>query len=376
MEPDVLIIGGGLIGLAAARRMHARGFYVELWDACAPGQESSWAAAGMLSATSAGLEPALRSLAQASADLYPGFLSALERETGISVGYQRSGTLWVLQKDGAFAGHDPDAIARLGKRIHSKYVTTIEPALHTNAPVLLVPDASVNNRLLIQALLASLNRPGVVIRREHTVRCLQRGENGRWVVTAGERQCVARQVINTAGAWAGTIAGPFPAPPVAPRKGQALRLQMEPGAIRHTIVAPDVYLVPREDGSIVVGATVELAGFDKTVSPEVVEQLRTKAIALVPRLARAPVIESWAGLRPSTPDGLPLLGNGGAPDYWVASGHFRDGILLAPITAHLLTDLAEGKPPSLPITAFEPGRFAADQNVGPAAQGGKLSPAF
>jgi glycine oxidase len=127
--------------------------------------------------------------------------------------------------------------------------------------------------------------------------------------------------------------------------------------LRHVIRTPDVYLIPRSDGRLLIGATVEEAGFNKQTVPTTIQKLRNAAIALVPRLAEARILEAWAGLRPGTPDALPILGATATPGYFVATGHFRDGILLAPITAKILADTITGLEPSFDAAAFSPARF-------------------
>ena len=127
--------------------------------------------------------------------------------------------------------------------------------------------------------------------------------------------------------------------------------------LRHVIRTPDVYLIPRSDGRLAIGATVEEAGFDKRVVPETIQKLRKSALALVPKLADARILEAWAGLRPGTPDALPILGATATPGYFVATGHFRDGILLAPITAKVMAEVVAGNQPSLNLSAFSPSRF-------------------
>ena len=166
--------------------------------------------------------------------------------------------------------------------------------------------------------------------------------------------------MNSAGAWAGQI--PPVAIPTRPVKGQMLSLaDVANGSLRHVVRAPDVYLIPRTglngDGRIVIGATVEEAGFDRGVDKESIHRLRTAAIELVPSLAHLPMVEAWSGLRPGTPDDLPILGETSLPGYFAATGHYRDGILLAPITARLMTQLILGGVPECDISAFSPLRF-------------------
>jgi glycine/D-amino acid oxidase-like deaminating enzyme len=165
-------------------------------------------------------------------------------------------------------------------------------------------------------------------------------------------------VVNCAGAWAGQIEpNTFPTRPV---KGQMLSVLMpQKELIRHVIRTPDVYLIPRTDGRMLIGATVEEAGFDKRTVPETIQKLRQAALDLVPELENARILEAWAGLRPGTPDGLPILGPTSTPGYFIATGHFRDGILLSAITAKLMAQIMVGQEPALSISSFSPERFVA-----------------
>jgi glycine/D-amino acid oxidase-like deaminating enzyme len=175
-------------------------------------------------------------------------------------------------------------------------------------------------------------------------------------VTTTKTSFLAPKVVNCAGAWSGQIGlHNFPTRPV---KGQMLCLAMPSREfIRHVIRSPEVYLIPRSDGRLLVGATVEEAGFDKRTVPDTIQRLHRAALELVPKLADGRILEDWAGLRPGTPDDLPILGTTSTPGYYVATGHFRDGILLAPITAQVMTDVVEDRKPELDLAAFSPQRF-------------------
>jgi glycine oxidase len=173
-------------------------------------------------------------------------------------------------------------------------------------------------------------------------------------VTTAKSTYSADTVVNCAGAWAGQFAPlQFPARPV---KGQMLCVAA-PNLIKHVVRAPDVYLVPRSDGRILIGSTLEEAGFDKRVVPETIHKLHHAAIRLIPALQQARVLEDWAGLRPGTPDDLPILGATVVPGYFVAAGHYRDGILLAPVTAKLMAQLITGETPAYDLSAFSAARF-------------------
>ncbi len=174
-------------------------------------------------------------------------------------------------------------------------------------------------------------------------------------------QFAAGMVVNCAGAWAGQSSGRivFPTRPV---KGQMLCVAMpQKELVRHVVRTsgwtPDVYLIPRSDGRLVIGATQEEAGFDKQTLPGTIQKLRQAAMNLVPKLAEARILEAWAGLRPGTPDGLPILGPTATPGYFVATGHFRDGILLAPVTAKLMAQVIFGQKPEFDLEVFGAERF-------------------
>jgi glycine oxidase len=159
----------------------------------------------------------------------------------------------------------------------------------------------------------------------------------------------ARSAIDCRGAWSGT--------PVRPRKGQMLYVQPQTSVLQHVLRAPDVYIVPRSSGKILVGATVEDVGYDKSVNPATIQHLLMLAAKYVPELLSAPITESWAGLRPGTPDDLPIIGPTDTPGVFIATGHFRNGILLAPVSAQIVADLVDGRPSPLDISAFSPARF-------------------
>jgi glycine oxidase len=228
----------------------------------------------------------------------------------------------------------------------------LEPSLLTHGrQPFHVPEDTVDPRLLMRAALAAAGKRGVEIRGHAEAKAMRsRGNNVDVETVTGS--FTARTVVNCCGAWAGA--------PVKPRKGQMLYLQPDrTKLLEHVIHAPDVYIVPRSSGRILVGATVEDAGFDKTVSESTIQDLRQAAAAYLPDLERAPVVESWAGLRPGTPDDLPILGPTEVPGMFVAGGHFRNGILLAPVTAKIMADLITGKQPAIDIGAFAMSRFSA-----------------
>ncbi len=281
------------------------------------GREASWAGAGMLAAEQIPEQSPVRPLAQASARMYAAFCRQIVAETGLDVEYRQTGT---LTGDGR-----------------------------------VVLDHCVDNRRLVAALRAAADRRKITLLENTEVSAELRGD-GMWSVRAGEREWIGRQVVNAAGAWAGQIAGA--GVPVRPRKGQILAVHGPAGLLPQVVIGEGVYLVPRSDGRVVIGATMEDVGFSKALDPQRLAGLHARAVALVPAISGLPVVEQWAGLRPGTPDDLPFLG-AIAPGLWAATGHFRDGILLAPITAQVLAAMMLGKPPGFDLQPFAPLRFGS-----------------
>jgi glycine oxidase len=341
-SPDVIIAGAGIIGLSTALELQRRGAQVLVLDRGQPGQEASSAAAGMLAPSDPETPLALRPLAFRSAELYPEFVRMLESASGVIADFRRQGTIAFLDSSTVPPQYQP---------LTSQELSGKEPALDPHGrKVFFVQDNSVDPALLARAALAAASRNGIEVRANIAVSEIRRrGE--AFEVHAGSEPLSARTVVGCRGAWSGV--------PVKPRKGQSLYVQpQEIGFLQHVVAAPEVYLVPRSSGKILIGATVEDVGYDKTVQPATVHSLYRAATQLVPELASAAITESWAGLRPGTPDNLPLLGETETPGIFIASGHFRNGILLAPVTARVMADLVMNILPEIDITAFSPLRFA------------------
>ena len=223
-------------------------------------------------------------------------------------------------------------------------------------PAFFLNERSVDPRAITTVALKSAKNLGVDFSPGDPVTAVNLSDSQVTGVSTTKTSFGAGKIVNCAGAWAGQI-GPqaFPTRPV---KGQMLCLVMPSRTlIRHVIRSPKAYLIPRSDGRLLVGATVEEAGFDKRTDPATIQDLHRAALALVPKLRDAKILEDWAGLRPGTPDALPILGATATPGYYVATGHFRDGILLAPITAQIMAAVVEGRTPEHDLTAFSPARF-------------------
>ena len=337
---DVIIAGAGIIGVSLALELRERGHTVLVLDRAEPGGEASSAAAGMLAATDPETPPALRPVAFESARMFPEFVLKLETAGKMLVDFRRVGTIALL----------PDATAPAEYRsLSADELQRLEPSLkNPGQHAFFVQEDSVDPFLLVQATLAAARNLGVEVRGHAAVKDIRPRGNVVEVVTESYT-FASRCAVDCRGAWSGA--------PVRPRKGQMLYVQPRAGVLQHVLRAPDVYLVPRSSGKILVGATVEDVGFDKSVDPATIHSLLNAATKYLPELASAPITQSWAGLRPGTPDDLPIIGPTETPGVFVASGHFRNGILLAPITAKIMAHLVEGRPSPLDIHAFAPSRF-------------------
>ena len=365
-SPDVLIAGGGLIGCAIARELARRGLRVLLLDRQEPGQEASWAAAGMLTPDAESVEEqALVSLGTASLGLYPEFIEQIEGETAMKTGYRREGALEVFFGDGAEERlHEwLTAVRRAGFRpepLGAAELRRAEPALAADAAAgaLLAEDGSVDNRLLTQAVAEAARRAGAEIRAGEGVARLVR-EGGRVTGVETRRgKIAAARVVLAAGCFTAQIEGAERYAPTLPARGQMAALRPAIAPLRRVVRGPS-YLVPRDDGRLLIGATVERVGFEKAVTAAGIGRLLGDAVRMVPALAAAPVVETWSGLRPDTPDHLPILGPVDVEGLWLATGHYRNGILLAPATARALGEwIVEGRT-SLPVEGFSPLRFSA-----------------
>lgn len=346
---SAIIVGAGLVGLALARELHRLGWMVSVLDAGEP--PASWAGAGMLAAWQTS-DLRLRPLSIAAARLYPTWVADLERETYFSCGYRPGGTLNLLpESPSLLEGWQRLSVADLNRR---------EPELRLPSGCIafhIENDHSVDNRALLVALRAAVEARGIPIEKSCRVQAVQPLELGCRALAEG-RHFDADVIVNAAGAWAGAISAPVSIP-VRPRKGQMLALEAARPLLHHIVEAPGVYLVPRSGGRVLVGATLEDNGFTPGLDQNVLESLHRRALDLVPGLGAASVVESWAGFRPCAEDELPILGPSACPAYWIAAGHYRDGILLAPLTAKILAKaMTTGYlTPALDLSPFSPSRF-------------------
>lgn len=352
----VTVVGGGVIGLLAARELRAAGLDVTVLDRGQIGRESSWAGSGILSPLHPWRQPdAVQPLSLWSQRAYPQLAAALADESGIDPQWQLSGLLLPDCADAevahAWARRWQVPLETLG----ASALRHAEPALAPHAGGLRLPQvAQIRNPRLMRALHVSLLRAGVAFEEQCEV--LGFAQRDRRIValdTRHGRRPVDRLLV-TAGAWSGELLrGCGLHLPIEPVRGQILALQTEPGLIGHVVLAEGHYLVPRRDGLVLVGSTVERAGFDKTPSPATAIALRAAAAGLVPALADAPHVTHWAGLRPGSPDGTPYIGRHPQFDnLYVSAGHYRSGLTLAPASAALVSALITGQRPPLDGAAY------------------------
>ena len=331
-SPDIVVIGAGLIGLAIALELNERGAKVTVVDRGRSLAGASTAAAGMLAANDPGNPPELRELSRLSAERYPAFLARLEALSGIAVPFQTNATIQYL--------HDG---------------STLRLAEHSLEP-----------RQLAVAVRNAVAATSIQLLEHTQITAVRQDGRGAKVQLSEGAPVAADAVVYAAGSWTTEVMTALDGDPISvtPCKGQMLRVSLP---LRLDEVHRDerIYICPRtqgpQAGTALIGATVENAGFDTSVRAGALDALRALAAELVPELASeadAPIVESWAGLRPSTPDKLPIMGACSRPGQFIATGHYRNGILQAPGTALVMADLLEGKSPAIDTAALSPLRFA------------------
>lgn len=348
---DVIIVGGGIIGLTLAISLRKQGLRVLIVERGEPGREASSAAAGMLAPAGAEIPAALRELAEASAQRYPEFVHELEDESGIKVDLQELGTILLSSRDDF-----PECAERLSVDQLRSVEAELETAQVSNRELgaAFIEERSVDPRLLVTAAIKAAKHRGVDISSGSEVKRVVVSGGSVTGVETDRTSYSAAMVLNCAGAWAGTLAPTeFP---VCPVKGQMLAVVNGP-RLRHVLRSDKVYAVPRRDGRLIIGSTLENAGYNKDVNVSTIHGLLQAMVELLPGLKKAQQHEVWAGLRPGTPDNLPILGETETRGYFMATGHYRDGILLAPVTAEVMTEVVLDGNASLEIANFSPSRF-------------------
>jgi glycine oxidase len=345
---DIVIVGGGVIGLTIARALALSG----VRDVCLVergnlGTEASWAAAGMLlPQVEADAQDDFFDLACRSRDLYPAFAAALREETGIDVELDTTGTLYL-----ALTEHDHEEIekryewqTRAGlsvERLSAAEARELEPCISesTLGALRFPKDIQVENRRLLSALANSIKKLGVTTLTQTPVDSLLLDGNRIEGVQTSRGAINCGTAVIAAGSWSSFIKIATPIPPIEPVRGQMVCLEAKPRLTRHVIYSPRGYIVPRQDGRLLAGSTSEHAGFAKCVTAGGIAGILRNALEISPGIAELPVLDTWAGLRPRAPDGLPVLGPCGEIDgLFCATGHYRNGILLAPLTGELISE--------------------------------------
>ena len=372
-QADLVIIGGGVIGLSIARALALRGAHdILVIEKNQFGQEASWAAGGILAPqVEADCADDFFRLACASRDLYRSFAADLRAETGVDIKLDTSGTLCIGFDD----IEERELRARLdwqrSQGLQAVWLTgeqarLLEPKLSPKvACALLLPnDFQVDNRCLVNALLAANLKLGVRLITGCEALSLIVEENKICGVETSLAQFSTEKVVLAAGAWSSQISSPVALPQikVEPIRGQMLCFQAQPQIVQHVIYSSRGYLVPRGDGRLLAGSTSERVGFEKTVTEQGIAAIRSIAIEIAPVVGELPLLDAWAGLRPRAGDDLPVIGTTErVKGLFYATGHFRNGILLAPITGELIAEVIVADVQSTLMKPFSPDRFLRSQ---------------
>ena len=375
---DVVVVGGGLIGSSIAFELASHGLRITLLDIQQPGREASWAAAGMLSPGPDGPQALpLVPLANESFRLYPDFVRAIEDESGMSVSFAANGAFeiftgpeGVTHRDRLIAQYQDLGLS--AELISTDAAASREPTLNPNSAAIawLPNEATVDPRLLIDATLTAAKKRGVEMISGRAVTALLGNHRECTGVLAGGQEIFAKHVVIAAGSFCARIdASKSGSPidlsryaPTYPVRGQMLALRRSEFHLTHVLRSDHGYVVPRADGRIIAGSTLENVGFNKETTQEGLRKILDAAVALAPALAGAEIVESWAGLRPGSPDQLPIIGPTDIPGLLIATGHYRNGILLAPVTAKLICSWILERKANFNAERFSPLRFSAEKS--------------
>ena len=354
MKSDYLIIGGGVIGCTTALELAKSGASVTLLEQGQIGAESSWAGGGILSPLLPWdyTEP-VTELTQWSTSLYPTWISDLQAETGIDPEYQITGMLVLPAFD---AGKAKAWSAEHGLSVEQVMSRNLMPELGLDSESLWLPDvAQVRNPRLIKALVKRLSVAGVRVVEHAEVKDIRRNGHEVTGLETTQGEFSAARYIVAGGAWSKQILADLaPKLDIKPIRGQMLLFKIQPGELTHIVLRNGVYLIPRKDGHILVGSTLEDAGFDKRITDEAARELHAQAAAIFPRLAQEKPVLHWAGLRPGSPDNIPVIARHPAiENLYINSGHFRYGVTMAPGSARLLANILTDSPQPFDISPYQ-----------------------
>jgi glycine oxidase len=347
LRVDVAIAGGGIIGLSLGLELRQRGLSVAVIDRQQAMSSASWAAGGMLAVHDPQNPPELLPLSLRSWELYPAFLERLETLSGKKVPLRTRRAMQYVVADRG-----------LGQPVTAAEIVEFAPGLETKGLIFeWLDEGSLDPNDLHEALPAAFVAAGGKL-LEETEMLAVASVTGGAVVRTTRNLVSAGKFVNCCGAWAGERERGLGELPVAPVKGQMANLRCEPERLLCVVRAPGIYLMPRGDGRVTIGATIEHVGFDETVDEPSIRKMAKAALSLLPEAEAPPEMDMWAGLRPGTPDGLPILGRAAQENCWQATGHYRDGILLAPVTAHVMAQAMLGEVPDVALEPFAAGRFS------------------
>jgi len=367
VKQHVIVVGGGVIGLLTAYKLAAAGTSVTLVEASGTGTEASWAGGGIVSPLYPWrYSPAVTALAHWSQDFYPQLGERLLEETGVDPEVHVTGLYWLDLHDEAEALNWAE---RYGRPLTSVSMETVRQAVPSlgegyERAVYMEGVANIRNPRLLRALREALRQlPNVTVIEQCPVEGFLRDGSRIVGVQTAQGEMRADQVVVAAGAWSAQLLATLGLEiPVKPMKGQMILFKCAEDFLPSMVLAKRRYAIPRRDGLILVGSTLEDVGFDKTPTEDALESLKATAIELLPALADAQVVKHWAGLRPGSPDGVPYIGQvSGFGGLWLNCGHFRNGLVLAPASCQLLVDLMLGQAPIVDPSPYAPAGRIADQ---------------
>lgn len=363
---DCVVVGGGVMGCSIALRLQQAGVKTVVLERAIPGAEASSAAAGILAAQEEAEGPGpVAELSLASRARFPALADELRQLTGIDVAFRNTGCLRLCADEAQVRAVEDRVAWQRGAGLRLEWVKgnaalrELEPSLDERWQIGLhfPDDHQLDARQYARALSQAAAAAGATfVTGAHVRRVVHEGGRVAGVEVEGGRVDAPRVVV-AAGSWTSLVAGlTLPPASVRPMRGQIAMLETRPPAVRGTIFAPGGYLVGRADGRVLCGSTMELAGYDRSVTVGGLSHVLNLALAVIPGLASAPVVETWANFRPTTDDRRPIIGESAIGGLYLATGHFRNGILLSPVTADIVRDLVVKGKSEIEVAAFAPGR--------------------